>query len=44
MNGMRLVVDIIFDKTSNSVNIQMTGPNETVLAYFNHALNMIVNL
>lgn len=27
MNGMVLVVDIIFDKTVNGVNIQMTGPN-----------------
>ena len=44
MNGLKLIVDIIFDKTSNAVNIQMTGPNENVLAYFNHALNMIVNL
>ncbi len=44
LNNMRLIVDIIFDKTSNAVNIQMTGPNETVLAYFNHALNMIANL
>lgn len=44
MNGMKLVVDVIFDKTSNSANVQMTGPNETVLAYFNHALTMIINL
>jgi len=44
MNGIRLIVEIIFDKSSNAVNIQMTGPNETILAYFNHALNMIVNL
>ena len=44
MNGLKLIVDIIFDKTSNAVNIQMTGLNENVLAYFNHALNMIVNL
>ena len=44
LNDMRLIVDNIFDKTSNAVNIQMTGPNETVLAYFNHALNMIANL
>ncbi len=27
LNGIRLIVDIIFDKTSNTVNIQMTGPN-----------------
>jgi hypothetical protein len=27
MNGMKLIVEIIFDKTSNAVNIQMTGPN-----------------
>lgn len=44
MNGIRLIVEVIFDKTSNSVNIQMTGPSEILLAYFNHALNMIVNL
>ncbi len=44
MNGIRMVVEIIFEKSSNGVNIQMTGPNETLIAYFNHALNMIVNL
>lgn len=44
MNGIRLIVEIIFDKATNAVNIQMTGPNETILAYFNHALNIIVNL
>jgi len=27
MNGMVLAVDIIFDKSVNGVNIQMTGPN-----------------
>jgi hypothetical protein len=43
-NGMILVVDIIFDKSVNGVNIQMTGPNEAVLNYFNHALAMIANL
>jgi predicted RNA-binding protein Jag len=44
VNGMKLIVDVIFDKSSNSVNIQMTGPNETVLAYFNHSLAMVANL
>lgn len=27
LNDIRLIVDIIFDKTSNAVNIQMSGPN-----------------
>ena len=27
MNGIRLIVEIIFDKSTNAVNIQMTGPN-----------------
>lgn len=27
MNGVKLVVDVIFDKTSNAANIQMTGPS-----------------
>ena len=44
INEMVLIVDIIFDKSANAVNIQMTGPNESVLSYFNHALAMIVNL
>ena len=44
MNGIKFVVDIIFDKTTNGVNVQMTGPNETTLAYFNHALTMILML
>ena len=44
MNGMRLVVEVIFEKSTNAVNIQLTGPSEALIAYFNHALNMIVNL
>lgn len=44
MNGIRMVVEVIFEKGSNAVNIQLTGPSEALIAYFNHALNMVVNL
>lgn len=43
-NGTRLVSEIIFDKTTNGVNMRLTGPSETYLSYFHHALSLIVNL
>lgn len=44
LNGVRLVTEIIYDKTSNGVNLRLTGPNEIYTSYFHHALSMIVNL
>ena len=43
-DGTRLLLDVIFDKSNNGANVQMRGPNEQILPYFNHALGMIVNL
>lgn len=43
-NGWKLTIDVIFDKSSNSVIIQMTVPKEEAAKYFQHALAMIVNL
>lgn len=43
-DGTKLTVDVIFDKSNNSVNLQTTGPNEKILTYFSHALAMIVHL
>jgi hypothetical protein len=42
-NGWKLASDVIFDKESNGVNIQMTVPQEDVSQYFHHALTMIAN-
>lgn len=44
LNGVRLVAEIIYDKTSNGVNLRLTGPTDIYTAYFHHALSMIVNL
>lgn len=44
VNGVKLVVEIIFDKLTNGVTMRLTGPNATYNAYFNHALSMIANL
>lgn len=44
LNGVRLVTEIIFDKSSNGVNLRLTGPNDIYTSYFHHALSMIVNL
>lgn len=43
-NGWKLASDFIFDKSSNSVNIQMTVPAEGIAQYFHHALTMIANV
>ena len=43
-NGWRLCTDVIFDKSSNGVNIQMTVPDEKIAQYFHHALTMIANV
>ncbi len=45
-SGIKLIAEIIFDKASNSVNVQMTAPKSVdsmMLMYFNHALAMIAN-
>ena len=44
VNGTKLLVDVIFDKSSNATNVQVRGPNEEILPYFVHALGMIVSL
>ncbi len=44
MSRIRMVLEITFQKSSNGITIQMTGSNETLVAYLNHALNMIANL
>jgi hypothetical protein len=44
LNGVKLVGEIIFDKTGNSVNLRLTGPTDIYTSYFHHALSMIVNL
>lgn len=44
LNGVKLVTEIIFDKTSNSVNLRLTGPTDIYANYFQHALSMIANL
>ena len=44
LNGAKLVAEIIYDKTSNGVNLRLTGPTDIYTSYFHHALSMIVNL
>lgn len=44
LNGVKLVAEIIFDKTSNGVNLRLTGPSDVYTSYFHHALSMIANL
>lgn len=44
VNGVRLVAEMIYDKATNGVNVRLTGPNDTYLAYFHHALSIVVNL
>lgn len=44
LNGTRMVAEIIYDKTSNGVNLRLTAPTEIYASYFYHALSMIVNL
>lgn len=43
-NGWRLATDVIFDKGTNGVNIQMIIPNDDIGQYFHHALTMIANV
>jgi len=43
-NDWRLAVDVIFEKATNGVNIQMTIPHDDVSQYFHHALTMIANV
>lgn len=43
-NGIRMVAEIIYDKTSSGVNLRLTAPTDTYASYFYHALSMIVNL
>lgn len=43
-NGWRMSIDVIFEKSSSSINIQMTLPDEAWGQYLHHALTMIANL
>jgi hypothetical protein len=44
LSGVVSLVNVIFDKTANSANIQITSVYEKVIPLVNHALAMIVNL
>ena len=44
INGLKMVTEIIFDKSTSAVNMRLTGPTEAYLSYFHHALSIIVNL
>lgn len=44
VNGVVCLVDVIFDKTSNTANIQITSVYEKIIPLVNNALAMIVNL
>ena len=44
VNGMYGMIDVIFDKTSNNVMLQITSQNAGLLPLIKHALAMIVNL
>ena len=43
-NGLKMVTEIIFDKSTSAVNMRLTGPNDAYLSYFHHALSIIANL
>jgi hypothetical protein len=44
VNGVNLISEVIFDKSTNAVNMQLTGPNDVYISYFHHALSIIANL
>jgi hypothetical protein len=44
LNGVVSLVNVIFDKSANAANIQITSVYEKVIPLINHALAMIVNL
>lgn len=44
VNGVRLVTEIIFERSSNNVNMRLTAPSQFYLEIFHHALSMIVNI
>lgn len=43
-NGVNLISEIIYDKATNAVNMRLTGPSDTYISYFHHALSIIANL
>lgn len=43
-NGLKMVTEIIFDKSTSAVNMRLTGPNDFYVSYFHHALSIIANL
>jgi hypothetical protein len=44
LNGAMSLVNVIFDKSANTANTQITSVYEKVIPLVNHALAMIVNL
>ena len=44
VNGLKMVTEVIFDKSTSAVNMRLTGPSDAYLQYFHHALSIIVNL
>ena len=44
VNGCKMVTEVIFDKSSSGVNMRLTGPNDSYVASFHHALSIIVKL
>lgn len=44
LNGVVSLVNVIFDRTTNTANIQIASVYEKVIPLVNHALAMIVNL
>lgn len=44
LNGVVSLVNVIFDRSTNAVNMQIASVYEKVLPLVNYALAMIVNL
>ncbi len=44
LNGVVVLVDVIFDKSTNTPNIQITSVYEKIIPLVHHALSMIVAL
>ena len=44
VNGLKMITEIIFDKSTNAVNMRLTGPTDAYVSYFHHALSIIANL
>ena len=44
VNGVKMVTEVIFDKSTSAVNMRLTGPSDSYLLYFHHALSIIMTL